>query len=212
MKSAINKRVYSFKLFLQDISYIGLRVFSVIDAYKSARIPWPFAEKIMLATTAVNDCTYCARLHTQLASINGVSNEEISQLLSSEIHKPVDDYEYRALCFAQHYAETNRKPDPKELNHLLEFYGAKKSNDIMLYIRIIYIGNLMGNTFDALLSRLKGKAHPQSNLLFELFLFLVAFPAILLIAAPAVLMLILLSLVLPPIRLLAPKSNLPQHS
>ena len=209
MLCATNKRIYDFKLFMNDIRYIAMRVFAVIDAYKSARIPWPFAEKIMLATTAVNECTYCARLHTQLASLNGVSSNEIAQLLSSEIAKPVEDYEYRALCFAQHYTETDRKPAAAELSNLVEFYGSQKANDIMLYIRIIYIGNLMGNTFDALLSRLRGKPHQQSNLFFEAFLFLVVFPLIVFVAAPTVLILILLSIMLPFLRQLAPKSNLP---
>jgi hypothetical protein len=40
---------------------------------------------------------------------------------------------------------------------------------------MISFGNLYGNTWDAVISRLKGKPAPDSNILFEVFYFLLNF-------------------------------------
>ncbi|MEW6242582.1 MAG: carboxymuconolactone decarboxylase family protein, partial [Chloroflexota bacterium] len=44
------------------------------------------------------------------------------------------------------------------------YYGQDTAEDILAYLRMITFGNLLGNTFDALLSRLKGKPAPDSSL------------------------------------------------
>lgn len=211
MKPIWTKRVYSARLFFQDILFMTLRIFALIDTVRSRRIARPFAEKIMLATTAVNECAYCARLHSQLALHNGVAAEEITQLLAADLDRAVDDYEYRALCFAQHYAETDRHPGAEDVQALVDFYGQNKANDIMMYIRLIYIGNLIGNTFDALRSRLRGKPHPDSHLAFELLLFGLIVPLISVLALPALALVTLVHLLVPASRALAP-SALPVHS
>lgn len=208
MKPANAKRIYHFKSFFNDMGFLAPRLFAVIDAYRSARIPWSFAEKIMLATTAVNDCVHCARVHTRLAKASGVSEQEVIELLHSDIERTVDAYEYRALCFAQHYAETDRRPEPESIKALVDYYGEKKANDIMLYIRLIFVGNLTGNTFDAFRTRLRGRRHPDSSLSFELFLLLVAVPIIALIGAPLVLVMATLSRLVPALSNLTPQRHL----
>lgn len=80
----------------------------------------------------------------------------------------------------------------------------------MMYIRLIYIGNLIGNTFDAMRSRLRGKPHPDSHLAFELLLFGIIVPLISLLAAPALAVVTLVNLLIPASRNLAP-SALPGH-
>ncbi len=208
MKPANAKRIYRFSTFFNDIGFLAPRLFAVIDAYRSARIPWPFAEKIMLATTAVNECVHCARVHTRLAQASGVPEKEVIELLNSDIERNVDPYEYRALCFAQLYAETDRRPDAESVKALIDYYGEKKANDIMLYIRLIFVGNLTGNTFDAFRSRLRGKRHPDSSFAFELFLFLVAVPVIALVGAPMVLVMATLSRIVPALSGLSPQQHL----
>ena len=53
-----------------------------------------------------------------------------------------------------------------------KFFTAKH---IIQFIRIIFFGNLLGNTWDAVLSRFKGKPAENSCLVFELFFFLLTF-------------------------------------
>ncbi|HAR49374.1 hypothetical protein ER57_08915 [Smithella sp. SCADC] len=50
------------------------------------------------------------------------------------------------------------------------------ANDIMLYIRIIMLGNLSGNTFDAFVARLSGKSVFHSRLFDEIIVAIVAAP------------------------------------
>ena len=49
----------------------------------------------------------------------------------------------------------------------MDAYGAPTAADILTLIRMITIGNLLGNTFDAFLSRLQGQPNPASTLVDE---------------------------------------------
>lgn len=142
-------------------------------------------EKIMTVTTAVNGCVYCAWFHAKQALKCGISENEVNNLLDLQFKTHADPDEMMALLFAQHYAETNRNPDPEMTQNLLEAYGEEKANHILLIIRMINFGNLYGNTWDAVISRFKGSPALKSNLVFEMIFFLgnlpVMFPAMILI-------------------------------
>ena len=171
----------SFRLFFSDIWFVISRPFSVWRMLTASRVSRAFAEKILLAVTAVNDCVYCSRGHAKLALVNGVEQSEIDQLLAQDIGQSVDEYEATALAFAQHYAESERNPDPAALAALEEKYGKKIARDIILYIRLISVGNLLGNTLDGFLARFKGEGRDDSNLFFEL-IFVMMLPLVSLIA------------------------------
>lgn len=181
------KRMYNFRLFFGDMFYMVANGFSVIGTLVSGRIPRATAEKIMLATTAVNDCVHCARLHSTLALIHGVDQSEIDEILQHDVMTSVEKDERVALAFAQHYAEHDRKPDPKAMQALVDEYGPRKSRDIIHFIRIIYIGNLIGNTVDGFRGRFLGVKPQNGNLLFELFLLFVFVPLMLPFVLPAAL-------------------------
>ncbi|MBU1878793.1 MAG: hypothetical protein KJ734_07575, partial [Chloroflexi bacterium] len=68
-----------------------------------------------------------------------------------------------AVLFAQHYAETGGRPTPEAQQRLLDTYGPDTARDIMAYIRMITLGNVVGNTFDALLARLTLRPVPGSR-------------------------------------------------
>ncbi len=176
MKPTFDKRVYTTGRFLLDAGYIVSRAPRIIEAYYSKRVPWALAEKIMLAVTAVNDCKHCARFHGALARLSGVEAEEIKGLLRMEIGAQVDDYERPALQFAQEYAQTGGRPAGENLQEFKRFYGEAATRDILLYLRMICVGNLTGNTFDALLERLKGRPAMHSRLFDELVVTILASP------------------------------------
>jgi hypothetical protein len=50
---------------------------------------------------------------------------------------------------------------------LFNFYGDKTAKHIKLLIRIIFFGNLYGNTWDAVISRFKGSPAKNSHSLTE---------------------------------------------
>lgn len=120
----------------------------LVRAKRANRVSDQFAEKIMLAVTAVNECQYCTRYHTDLAQETGVGPETITSILESDIESAVDDDERPALLFAQRYAETNESPGRKAVRELQRAYGEETAADILAFIRAIYFGNLLGNTYD----------------------------------------------------------------
>ena len=137
------------------------------------RIHPAFAERVMLAVTQVNDCRYCRFGHSRAALAAGVSQEQLSDLLAGEFDSLPPD-EVVAIAFAQHYAEQRGHPDPVALRRLEEVYGVDMANQIMAHIRMITIGNLLGNTFDALLSRLRGRPAEGSHFYEEIAVLLLA--------------------------------------
>lgn len=174
MPSRFNKRIYDLPAFRNDISTAIGNLDELREAGKSGRVSAAFRERIMLAVTNVNQCRYCNFGHTRAALAAGVSDADIRNLALGEFDKLPED-EIVALIFAQHYAETGGDPDPEAWSKLQDTYGEDTARDIRVYIRMITIGNLSGNTFDALISRLKFNPAPDSSLTQELGVLLGAF-------------------------------------
>jgi len=161
------KRIYTYPAFKEDV----LQIFDHLDelrrANRGGRVSKAFAEKLMLVVSRVNGCRYCCYGHTRAALAAGVSKAELQKLLALELETfPLE--EVTALTFAQHYAETQENPDPACWQQLVTAYGAETAQDILAYLRMITFGNLFGNTFDALLSRLGGRPAEGSSLWEEL--------------------------------------------
>ncbi|MEE4236526.1 MAG: hypothetical protein V2I51_07360, partial [Anderseniella sp.] len=65
-----------------------------------------------------------------------------------------------ALAFAQHWAETGGEPDPEAEHRFRAYYGERVSDDILNWMRMIQMGNLLGNSFDAIVWRFGlGRSH-----------------------------------------------------
>jgi AhpD family alkylhydroperoxidase len=109
-----------------------------------------FRERLMLAVTAVHGCRYCSYLHTRQALKSGITQEEINQLLSGTVDNCPED-ESVAVIYAQHWAESDAHPDPEAVIKLEQTYGIKKTEAIHLMLRMIRLGNLLGNSWDYLL-------------------------------------------------------------
>jgi hypothetical protein len=78
--------------------------------------------------------------------------------------------------YAQHYAETNRNPNIEMTNKLVEDYGKHDADAIQLTIRMIFFGNLYGNTLDAFVSRINGIKAQNSSFMFEFLFFFINIP------------------------------------
>jgi len=163
-----NRRINtSPRRFLEAIADILSHTDDLKDTARSKRIDHSFAEKIMLAVTQVNGCRYCHYGHTKTALRAGVSPQEIARISAGDLGDFPED-EAIALFFGQHYAETGGNPDAEVFERFVNYYGEKRSRDILGYIRMIMFGNLMGNTFDAFLSRLRGNPSLDGSLISEL--------------------------------------------
>jgi AhpD family alkylhydroperoxidase len=175
MKQNFDRKIYTGSLFLSDIGFLLSKAPKIIKMSKNKDINKAFVEKIMSVTTAVNGCTYCEWFHAKQALDSGISEDEIKNMMKLQFEADASDFEIMALLYAQHYAETNRKPSAEMTEKLFNFYGDKTANDILLNIRMILVGNLSGNTWDAILSRFKGMPAKGSNILFEFIFFVLTF-------------------------------------
>jgi len=148
------KRIYgNIKEFAEDILF-PVRNRNQLKKLKNDKLlSTAFRERLMLAVTAVNGCRYCSYFHTKLALKSGISPAEINKLISGDIeHCPEE--ECMAIMYAQHWAESNACPDPEILSELMDSYGTEKVEAIHLTLRMIRMGNLMGNSWDYLLHRI----------------------------------------------------------
>ncbi len=168
-----SRRIYTPGALWRDTRELMRHAYDLHLAARGGRVSRAFAEKIMLAVTAVNGCRYCSYAHTRAALQSGVSRREIELLLGGKVGHAAPE-EAPALLFAQHYAESCGQPDPEILQKLISTYGPEHTRDILIYIRMIMWGNLIGNTFDALLSRLRGLPAEHSSLWNELATLLLA--------------------------------------
>ncbi|MFA5628672.1 MAG: carboxymuconolactone decarboxylase family protein [Dehalococcoidales bacterium] len=139
-------------VFFRDVCFLTKNRSKIKKVVKSNIVSPQFQERLMLAVTAVNDCRYCSHFHTKQALKSGLSQEEIDLLLSGNIANCPED-EYVALIYAQYWAETNANPDSDAVNKLKEVYSDEKAEAIELILRMIRMGNLMGNTWDYFLYR-----------------------------------------------------------
>ena len=175
MTHGFTKRIFTASLFFSDLGFLLWNLPKIIAVFSKKQDPKQLIEKILIVTDAVNGCIYCSWLDAKLAVKSGISEEEIKNLLKLEFHTDASESELNALLFAQHFAETNRNPDPEMTNKLFEFYGEKTAKNIILAIRAVTFGNLYFNTWGAIISRFKGNPAPNSNVIFEMVYFLLNF-------------------------------------
>ncbi len=167
IQNTFGKRVFTIGSFSAAIDDMFDHLGDIRAASRQHRISKAFAERIMLAVTQVNGCRYCDFGHARMALQAGVTQAEIDALCQGDL-QALPEAEGVAILFAQHYAESQGKPDSAAWEQLVDTYGADRAQDIMAYIRMITIGNLYGNTLEALISRLRGRPAGGSSFLQEI--------------------------------------------
>lgn len=145
-----SKKRFTARSFLKSSGEFIRNIPRLVRAVRADRVDAQFAEKIMLAVTAVNECRYCTRYHTSVAQETGVDQSTIDRILESDIDTAVTETEKPALVFAQRYAEANGAPSTEARSALRAAYGSGTAADVRSFVRAIYFGNLAGNTVDAL--------------------------------------------------------------
>jgi len=171
-----DKKIYTAGLLTGDIGFLLWNFPDIIRAMRNPAVSRVFIEKIMTVTTAVNGCVYCAWFHAKQAVAAGISPAEVQNMLRLQFQADATAFELTGLLYAQHFTETNRRPDPAMTQKLVDFYGGETAQHIILFIRMIFFGNLYGNTWDAVLSRFRGAPAKGSSVLFELAFFLLNAP------------------------------------
>jgi len=175
MAHGFDRKIFNAKIFFSDLGFLIGHLPSVIGAMRDKALGMDFIEKTMMVVTGVNGCTYCTWFHANQAVKSGLSEAEILDTFNLQFQADADPHTLPALLFAQHYAETDRHPEPEMWQRVVDTYGETTANHIMMVIRVIFFGNLIGNTFDAVLARCRGQGAEGSNRCFETFFFLLTF-------------------------------------
>lgn len=150
-----SRRTYrSLRDFYADMRYILENRSLLRKGTREGLVSYAFRERLMLVVTEVNGCRYCSYYHAQEALKAGISKEELKELLVGCIPEGAPEGESLALLYAQHWAENDAHPDPDAQRRLLEDYGKEKADAIQIILRVIRMGNLLGNTGDYWLYRL----------------------------------------------------------
>ncbi len=184
MGRGFGKRIFTAGMLLGDLWFLAWNVPGMVGALMNREIGRVLVEKIVLVVSAVNGCVYCSWFHARRAASCGLSGEEVGRLMRLQFGADASEHELAALLYAQHYAETGRRPDPEMTGRLFGFYGEETARHILLAIRAVSFGNLYGNTWDAVVSRLRGSPAEGSSVAFELVFFLLNF----LIMVPAMIL------------------------
>jgi len=149
-----NRRIY------RSLSQIVADFWSILSRRKEIRqvmhgheINRAFRERLMLAVTQVNGCRYCSYAHARMALTEGIAPEEI-EALGQGMFTGSPPEEIPALLYAQHWAEADGQPDAEVRQHVAAQYGDPVVEKMELILRMIRMGNLLGNTWDYVLYRI----------------------------------------------------------
>jgi len=151
-KNKFQRRYYqSWSSFWSDLKFLISNRDQIKSAMNSPKLNPAFRERLMLAVTEVNLCRYCRTFHVGQAKQAGISIEEIAVYLKGTIPDEVPEEQKLAVCYARHWAETDSHPDPDYIHQVKETYGEDGFQAINMVLRMISMGNLLGNTWDYIL-------------------------------------------------------------
>jgi AhpD family alkylhydroperoxidase len=138
--------------FFSDMLFLLKKSGRIWNSTRKKMLSKAFRERLMLAVISVYGCRYCSWVHSREALKNGVNREEIARLLQGSVDGCPEE-EAVAVLYAQHWADCDARPDKEAISRLVQTYGLDKAEAIDLALRMIRVGNLTGNTWDAFLSR-----------------------------------------------------------
>lgn len=173
-----HNRIFTLPTLIRNLEKLGRSIPDLLDVIVSPRIDGALREKLLLTVTAVNQCRYCAFVHSQAAQLEGVEQGEVRRLMERDISQEPEETRL-ALEYADHFARTGGNPEQHWTASIIEAYGVTTATQVIALLRAIHVSNLSGNTFDAFISRLRGDAAADSSAPFEGLFAAVAAPILL---------------------------------
>lgn len=149
------KRTFSLPLYVRSATAVMNASPVLVRALIRPRIPRALREQVMLAVTEVNDCRYCHWGHTALALRNGVDLAALRRTLGSGSLSADSKPDEIAILYAQHVASEHGDADAGAERALAAAWTPAEQAEIKAYITAITFGNLVGNSADAWLARLR---------------------------------------------------------
>ena len=149
------KRTFSLPRYARSLAALVTASPTLARALIRPQISPALREQVMLAVTSVNDCRYCHWGHTALALRNGVDLTALRQTLDGGSLSPDSTPGDVAVLYAQHVASEHGVADPGAERALAAAWTPAEQAEIKAYITAITFGNLVGNSADAWLARLR---------------------------------------------------------
>ena len=143
----------SFKGLLDDYFFLTRNIRSVIKVARGKPMSKAFRERLMLAVVSVYGCRYCSWIHTGGALRSGISEEEIIGLLVGSVDNCPQD-EAVAVLYAQHWADSDAKPDPEAVRKMEQVYGMEKAMVINTILHMNRIGEYTFSVWGLFLYRI----------------------------------------------------------
>lgn len=141
--------------FLKAVAAVAVRLGNAPGVFWGGRVDMVFRQRLWLAVTSVNDCRYCAWLHSKMALQSGVAAEEVDALMTGGITNTPEE-QRPTLLYAMHWAEQEGRADPEARERLVEACGKQTAREIELVLCVIRFCNLTASTWDFLLHRISG--------------------------------------------------------
>jgi AhpD family alkylhydroperoxidase len=150
------KRTLTSDNVLETVTSLVTSLPVLLPAFVSPSTSAALREKVFLGVTSVNDCRYCKWLHTRWSMNEGVTLEEVKQILGEQVESPNVQVpaDAEAVRFGRAYAERLDRVDAEAVAGLRRHYSEDQADEILAYVRFITFANLLGNTADAFLDRL----------------------------------------------------------
>lgn len=129
--------------FLRELGWIVFHPVTIVRLLAGKRLDPLLRERVMLAVTEVNRCTFCAWAHTRAALKEGVPREEVDALIGGSLDGVPPEHVI-AVLFAQHWAETAGRPDADARARFEAAYGAETVRGLDTAMRFIRFCNYFG--------------------------------------------------------------------
>ena len=140
-----------------------------IKAIYDGRLDEGFREELMVAVAFQNQAPYCNWGHRTWASLAGVPDEELGKIEKLNLDE-LDPKVATAVIYVRALVSSDWQDAPCDLRQQMqEYFTWREIEDIQLIAHAMDISNRAGNTWDAMLSRLKGQPIEDSDLLSEIF-------------------------------------------
>jgi AhpD family alkylhydroperoxidase len=161
------KRTITAREFIGNLVSLASEAPTIYEIWGKHELDPGFREELMLAVAKLNDCRYCSWGHHEWAHIAGVPEEELAHIEDMDI-EDFDRRKWVALSYVRAFVSGKFGSVPRELRReMRDNYTAHEIKEIELVVRIMDLGNRGANTWDAMLSRLRGNPAADSHILDE---------------------------------------------
>jgi len=162
------KRTMTAREFAGSLRSLAPQASMIYEIWGKQDLDPGFREELMLAVAKLNDCRYCTWGHHEWAYMSGVSEEELAQLENMD-SEGFDRVKWVAISYVRALVSAGfGEVSPELLDEMNEHYSPKEIKEIELVAQVMDIANRGANTWDAMLSRIRGNPANDSHLVDEL--------------------------------------------